>query len=672
MARLATFVSLACLYATAAAAQVANDDAAICRNTVGEPAIAACGRLIFAGKLNPRELAVMHNRRGFELERKGDDEGALKDYNEALRLDLKFALVFVNRAAIFRKKADLDAAIADYTNAIRLNPKLLPAFNGRGVVFNDKREHDQAIADFSEAIRLDPRFALAYVNRGFAYRAKGDFDHAIADYDEAIRIDPKPAGYYLNRGLAWRGKGDIERAITDFTDAIRINGNFALAYRERGYAYAAKDDKDSAIADLSAAIRLNSNNAPAYIARSRAYASKGDYAQSVADAELAIALNPNSAPAHNLRGFALKQIGDLEHAMPEFDEAIRLAPNLASAYANRGDAYRRKGDTDRAIADLNTSIRLDARQTQAYTNRGLAYQATGKLDLARADFTTATGRPQSRSIAAKDAVETARARLTALGPSAPQPADIGKPATGLVLGEKRVALVIGNSAYRSVPALPNASRDAGAVAAALRGVGFQTVDLAADLPKEKLIAALHSFARLAEQADWALIYYAGHGMEIGGLNYLIPTDAKLETDRDVQFEALPLDQVLATVEPARKLRIVLLDACRENPFASQMRRTIATRSVGRGLARVEPEGGTLVGFAAKHGEVALDGDGNNSPFATAFVKRVGVPGVEISKLFRLIRDDVLGATGGKQEPFVYGSLPGDDFYFSPPIVENRR
>jgi uncharacterized caspase-like protein len=99
-----------------------------------------------------------------------------------------------------------------------------------------------------------------------------------------------------------------------------------------------------------------------------------------------------------------------------------------------------------------------------------------------------------------------------------------------------------------------------------------------------------------------------------------------------------------------------------------MRRTVASRTIGRGLARIEPEGGTLVAYAAKHGEVALDGEGDNSPFVTAFVKHIATPGVEINKLFRLVRDDVLAATGRRQEPFVYGSLPGEDFYFKPPVA----
>ncbi|GEP12087.1 caspase family protein [Methylobacterium gnaphalii] len=231
------------------------------------------------------------------------------------------------------------------------------------------------------------------------------------------------------------------------------------------------------------------------------------------------------------------------------------------------------------------------------------------------------------------------------------------------LAETRVALVIGNSAYRSVPALPNPRRDAGRVAASLGSAGFQSVTVVDDASRADLITALNRFSDAAERADWAIVYYAGHGIEIGGANYLIPVDARLKSDRDITDEAISLDRVLESIEPAHKLRVVVLDACRDNPFAGAMRRTIATRSVGRGLAQVEPEGGTLVAFAAKHGQTALDGDGANSPFAEALARRIVTPGVEINKLFRLVRDDVMAATGRRQEPFVYGSLPGEDFFF---------
>ena len=156
-----------------------------------------------------------------------------------------------------------------------------------------------------------------------------------------------------------------------------------------------------------------------------------------------------------------------------------------------------------------------------------------------------------------------------------------------------------------------------------------------------------------------------HGIEIGGTNYLIPVDAKLETDRDVPYEAISLEQLQSAIEGAHKLKLIVLDACRNNPFASQMKVTVANRSIGRGLSPVEPSGATLVVYAAKAGTSAEDGEADDSPFALSFAKRIVEPGVEINKTLRFVRQDVLRTTG-KQEPFVYGSLPPDDFYFVPP------
>lgn len=167
---------------------------------------------------------------------------------------------------------------------------------------------------------------------------------------------------------------------------------------------------------------------------------------------------------------------------------------------------------------------------------------------------------------------------------------------------------------------------------------------------------------------------------MNGINYLIPVDAKLAADRDVQFEAVPLDQIMAALEGTKKLKLILLDACRDNPFAPSMRRTtapvptgsrstaggaIGTRSIGRGLGEIKVSGATLVVYAAKGGQVALDGEGEDSPFAfaVAVIQRITTPGVEINKVFRLVRDDVMEATAGRQEPYTYGSLPGsEDFY----------
>jgi len=234
----------------------------------------------------------------------------------------------------------------------------------------------------------------------------------------------------------------------------------------------------------------------------------------------------------------------------------------------------------------------------------------------------------------------------------------------IALTGNRIALVIGNSAYKNVPALTNPARDADTIASALRGVGFKTVQLRSDLTREKLTDTLHSFAAEADKADWAVVYFAGHGLEVNGTNYLVPVDARLAIDRDVEFEAVPLDRVMSAVSGAKRLRLVLLDACRDNPFANQMRRSVATRSIGRGLTNVEPEAGTLVVYAAKHGQVAIDGDGDNSPFVAALTKRMQTPGLEVRRLFDHVRDDVLEMTNRAQQPFSYGSLPGsEDYYF---------
>ncbi|MBB4360484.1 putative caspase-like protein [Bradyrhizobium sp. CIR18] len=237
--------------------------------------------------------------------------------------------------------------------------------------------------------------------------------------------------------------------------------------------------------------------------------------------------------------------------------------------------------------------------------------------------------------------------------------------TWLVCGpaqaQKRVALVIGNSAYKSAPKLGNPVNDAGLIGGMLKKAGFDTVDVRQDLSAPEMRKALREFGTRTRDADIAVIYYAGHGMEVDGTNYLIPTDAALEADTDVYDEALPIDRVLVSIEPAKQLRLVILDACRDNPFAKTMKRTVASRAIGRGLAKIEPTTpNTMIAFAAKAGSTASDGDSRNSPFATALAEHLPKPGLDLRKAFGFVRDDVLKSTANKQEPFVYGSLGGDD------------
>jgi hypothetical protein len=248
-------------------------------------------------------------------------------------------------------------------------------------------------------------------------------------------------------------------------------------------------------------------------------------------------------------------------------------------------------------------------------------------------------------------------------------------ACGPAHADRRVALVIGNSAYKSAPKLGNPVNDATLVGGMFKKAGFDSVDVRLDLSASEMRRMLREFAGRTRDADMAVIYYAGHGIELDGTNYLIPTDATLETDGDVLDETIPVERALFAVEPAKQLRLIILDACRDNPFSKTMKRTLASRAIGRGLAKVEPTSpNTMIAFAAKAGSTASDGDSKNSPFAVALVEHLPKPGLDLRKAFGFVRDDVLKSTNNKQEPFVYGSLGGDDVALVPakPVVSGPQ
>lgn len=225
--------------------------------------------------------------------------------------------------------------------------------------------------------------------------------------------------------------------------------------------------------------------------------------------------------------------------------------------------------------------------------------------------------------------------------------------------EKRVALVIGNSEYRHVSKLPNPSNDATAVSILLKKAGFDVVETRQNLGVSDMRRAVRDFSDIARDADMAAVFYAGHGIEVNGSNYLVPIDAVLERDIDVEDETVSLERILNVLESAKRLRLIILDACRDNPFAKTMKRTMASRAIGRGLARVEPvTSDTLIAFAAKAGSIAIDGRGIHSPFTAALLEHLAAPGLDLRIAFGRVRDEVLKITGNKQEPFVYGSLGG--------------
>ncbi|MGA7327505.1 MAG: caspase family protein [Rhodomicrobium sp.] len=237
---------------------------------------------------------------------------------------------------------------------------------------------------------------------------------------------------------------------------------------------------------------------------------------------------------------------------------------------------------------------------------------------------------------------------------------------------KRVALVIGNSAYTQAGTLANPVNDAADMARALTGTGFDVI-LGLDLDRRSFDEKLRAFSRALEDADTAVLFYAGHGLQVAGRNYLLPVDASLKSERDLDFETVPLDFVLRQMETGRegKTNIVFMDACRDNPLARNLARSMGTRSasLGVGLAEVQTGVGTFIAYSTQPGNVALDGDGRNSPFTASLQTRVQEQGRNLTAVMIEVRKDVLKATGGRQVPWDHSALTSD-FYFQAAASES--
>ena len=496
---------------------------------------------------------------------------------------------------------------------------------------------------------------IAYNARGQALLTKRNYDKAIAAFDAAHAADPDAPGYVNARGVAYENKGDDEHAMADYNLVLQMRPNAALALNNRGTLYLRQGALQSALDDFNASVASNPNLYLARINRGHVLTIKKDYTGALADFAEAERIEPNATGHRSLRCLTYAAMGQFDQAIADCNAVIEKMPKNQFTLVSRGDVYLTKGDLDAALKDYNFVLGLNQNNVRAHLGRGQLFEKKRNLEQARADYRSASfALTHYDNFEVAAARQKARERLAALTPQAP----------GGATTTRRVALIVGNGAYQNVHQLDNPPRDAKLVADALREVGFQTVTLANDLTHDKFFEALHAFAREAEKADWAVVYYAGHGLEIGGVNYLVPVDAKFASDRDAENEGVALEQVIAAVGGARKLHLVMLDACRDNPFAPTMQRTISLKLVDKGLSNIEPEAGFMVVYAAKHGETALDGEGVDSPFAVAVAHDVREPHVEVRKMFDIVRDDVWTASKHQQQPFIYGSPPGrEDFYF---------
>jgi tetratricopeptide (TPR) repeat protein len=534
---------------------------------------------------------------------------------------------------------DFNRRIDVCTRVIANNPEnnavLFQAYVGRGFANGQVKQFDHMAADYEEVVRIAPQNPIAYLVRADGWTRRHDYGRALADLEKVLASQPNPvvAEAYAARANVYLRMANYERALADCNKAISLKPGLSTAYAIRALYRLEQDDNSGAQTDADEAIRLEPGNDIFYLLRAEAYLRQSRIAEAQAEADRALGINPRSGIAHDSRGRIALAQSRTEVALGEFTQAIELDDQLPDAFANRGIVYERSGKTDLALADYRRAVTL----TPSYKIERDA-QAMARERIAA--LTTTAAAPAA-------AVEAATA-ATAVPVTAPPPG-------------RRIALVIGMSAYVNVPALRNPASDARAVADAFRRLGFAEVIEREDLTRAKLEETLKDFGDKAAEADWAVIYYAGHGVEMNGVNYLVPVDAKLARAEHVEDEAVTLTRVLSKAEQARQIRMVILDACRNNPFrmASAEGRS---RSIGRGLSAVEPARGVLVAYAARDGTTADDGDSGHSPFTQALLTHLETPGLDIGIMFRRVRDSVLAQTNNAQEPFTYGSLPGQEFY----------
>ncbi|OKO72102.1 peptidase C14, caspase catalytic subunit p20 [Bradyrhizobium sp. NAS80.1] len=498
----------------------------------------------------------------------------------------------------------------------------------RAVGWNKKGDYSKVIADTTEAIQLQPSQA-AYSLRGSAYYDKGEFEIAITDFDDALKLGPPSGIIFHNRGNAWRGKGDYAKAIADYDATIKMQPNSVFSYQNRGSAKKALGDLDGALADINQAIRLDPTLPQPLISRTTIWRARGDLDRAIADGSEAIRLAREKPPVN-----------------------IMTPPNsvLISAYIHRALAYEAKGDYAHAKDDYNATLAVTASDAGSKAN-----QATAKV---RLSLVTDASAPIPRDAPSPTTQPAPAPQQTGTAP-APSPAP--------VTPGKRMALVIGNGAYAHVKALPNPPNDARAVAKSLRDIGF-TVSEGVDLDRTAMQKVTREFLREAARAQVAVVYYAGHGVQVDGRNYLIPVDVELKAGSSMTEAMIDMDTIMAGLDDQVRTNILIFDACRNNPMAQQVASAGSNRGIegASGLAAPTSLGagatlgaGTLIAFATAPGQVALDGEGANSPFSAALSRHLGTPRLEVQQMLTRVRAEVVSSTKNKQVPWSNSSLLGE-------------
>ena len=592
--------------------------------------IGACEKLATAKDLNRSDHAGAYNLLGNILGRQGRLDAAFDSYTKALKLDNTHGWANMNRSYVLRGQGLLKEAIVDAENAIKY------------FRFTDddyRSEARKLIAEVGDRLK----------------QIRTQTDSELCRYALASGLDAfETRGFYLpavdevkRRGLSLsdcQGKPNIVNRVPAPTPAKNVTVENAAGFT------------DARLCSLALTVKRDQWE------RGTGFAAEVDEAarrgKSVGDCRTALGLTaePGEPAAPIAVAPSTSDLAGLDTA-PLCRAALdgpRLGWEKSNFFAGEVNEARRRG--------LEVS---DCRAALGLTNEPGPYASLDDKTVCAFAISPVRLNWSSSADGIKAQAEVKRRGggldwcMVRLGIAAAAPAPASPPPAATVARGKRLALVVGNAAYRQTRPLLHTDDDARLIAASLEKTGF-TVTMVTDADQVQLKRAMIEFGRALRQgAEAGLFYYAGHGVQVNGRNYLIPIDAAFADESEVAIQSIDVNDFLQTMERAPdQVKIVVLDACRDNPFAS------AFRSAAQGLASVDAPRGTLVAYSTSPGKVAADGLGANSPYTTALAEMIVRPGVKLEDVFKQTRVKVLSLTGERQLPWESSSLIGD-FYFVP-------
>lgn len=565
-----------------------------------------------------------------EWQRKAEEENdaykKIEYCNQALKADPSAIDTYYLRAIYLVDVGNYEKAAADLDKFLDYRPNHSEALNGRGYCYQQLDRHTDAIRDFGQSIaNNNENLDFVFNNRGWSYALLKDYDHAIKDFDQAVKLNPNLVEALLRKGWCLQQVDLHAEAVKAFDLAINQQTNYTQAWYLRGVSKAALNYHREAILDYNKVLSQSPTDQEALLARALSRIALEKFPEAIDDCATLIRANPDHTDAYNTRGYCLLQQNKNSEALTDFNKCLTLKPQgVHLVYTNRGQAYVKLQMYREALADYQQALLLLPNHPEAVAGR---QQAERLLNPGGVVGTSVTR--QSNLL-------------------------------------NRYALVIGNSGYLYTKTLSdNPLNDAKDMGKRLQELGF-TVTQVSNATRRQMQDALQAFSNSARHADVITIFYAGHGIENGGVNYLIPTDARIDSLKNVKNEAVALDDVFSHLRRCEaKVTLVFLDACRNNPFRSWSvnRATDPLEEAKRGAFTNPPPLSVdeVVFYATQPKEVAGNGSSRNGDLTRGLLDNLR-RGTELTEMWRGVTNTVMHNTNRVQKPYFSGSL-GSEFVF---------